>query len=111
MLNALAFMENRDVEELPNDLQSVYTGLEGISLEDRLRYGIEEINDGINDGVTTGSFDLDQFEGDNNEFDDSIYGQFDSVDLESLIEGLELPENIEEYLPEEGNKQLEDPMC
>ena len=111
MLNALAFMENRDVEELPNDLQSAYTGLEGISLEDRLRYGIEESNDGINDGVTTGSFDLDQFEGDNNEFDDSIYGQFDSVDLESLIEGLELPENIEEYLPEEGNKQLEDPMC
>lgn len=111
MLNVLAFMENRDVEELPNDLQSAYTGLEGISLEDRLRYGIEESNDGINDDVTTGSFDLDQFEGDNNEFNDSIYGQFDSVDLESLIEGLELPENIEEYLPEEGNKQLEDPMC
>jgi len=111
MLNALAFMEGQNFEEIPDNLPPAYTGYEGINAEDAVRYLEENNNEGINDDAATGSFDLSQFEGDNSEFDDSIYGQFDNIDLESLLEGLELPENIEDYLPEEGNNQLEDPMC
>ena len=111
MLNALAFMEGQNLEEVPDDLAPAYTGFEGLSVEDSLRYLEESNGNGNNDDVTTGSFDLSQFEGDVTEFDDSKYGSFNDIDIESMLEEFELPENFEDYLPEEGNNQLEDPMC
>lgn len=112
MLNALAFMESDGFsQEMPDDLPYFGAESRGISAEEAARYLEESKNEGINDGVTTGSFDLGDFEGDLPNFDDSIYGQFDDLDLETVLNDLELPENFEDYLPEEGNKQLEDPMC
>ena len=54
MLNAIAFMEGQSSKEMPDDFIPAYTGFEGISVEDQLRYGIETSGNGINDDVTTG---------------------------------------------------------
>jgi hypothetical protein len=40
------------------------------------------------------------------------YFQFDGIDLEGYFgNNYNLPSNIEEYTAEEGNAQLDDPMC
>lgn len=116
MINAVAFMEGNDFNMEGFD-EDRYTPLEqrGISTEEAARYLEENRNDGINDDVTTGSFDMEGFN-ESEVRDDSKYepnySQFDGIDLEGYFgRNYNVPSNIEEYTVEEGNAQLDDPMC
>jgi hypothetical protein len=116
MLNAIAFMEDGDfnIEEY-DEGRHVPLEQRGISAEEAARYAEDMSSDGINDDVTTGSFEMESFDEsaviDDSQYD-SKYSSFDGVDLEGYFaKDFEVPSDIEEYTAEEGNAQLDNPMC
>ena len=112
MINAVAAMEESStIEEMPDDLPPLMVGYKGISTEEAARYVEDNSSDGIYDDATTGSFDVEGFT-ESDVIDDSKYYSFEGVDLESMFSTeSDVIERAEEYLAEEGNAQLENPMC
>ena len=115
MINAIAFVEGWESnQEMPDDGRFVSLEERGISVEEASRYIEDERGNGINDDVTTGSFEMEGFDEsaiqDDSKYEPD-YSQLDNIDLEGYFSGFEIPADIEEYLAEEGNAQLEEPMC
>ena len=117
MINAIATMEgDNSILEMPDEDRFVSLEQRGISAEEAARYVEDMSNNGINDDVTTGSFDMEGFDENavtNDAEYDTQYSSFDGIDLEGFFGGsnFDVFADIEKYTIEEGNAQLDDPMC
>ena len=107
MLNAMAWAEGRDgLPEIPDNLPPAFGDERSApSIPEGLEAALNSLEV---DGDTTIPDDIESRVEDFIANDD-IYNAIDF--LETELSNVEMPENIEDYLPEDGNNELKEPMC